>query len=47
MYPMCEFEHDLYTHIYAHCNTVSLVGLEGGGNTRLGHFAHYLCSILT
>ena len=26
--------------------TVSLVGLEGGGNSRLSRFAHYLRSIL-
>ena len=49
MHPECEFEHALYTHcphICVHYNTVSLVGLEGGGNTRLGRFAHYLRSIL-
>ena len=35
----------IHTHSYI-IYTVSLVGLEGGGTTRLSRFAHYLRSIL-
>ena len=36
----------MYVCVYNLCYAVSLVGLEGGGNSRLSRFAHYLRSIL-